>query len=171
MPLAVVAFIAALAAANAGIITPSAKILQGPSSKTTLVGPEGSVISSVAPGGQVITEELPGVVAHAAPVVAAAPLVAAAPAVVAYSTYTAPVPVAHAAPATYGTSDVVVAGPSGIIATGKSIAAPAVVAPQSLPVAPVAQVVVPSGYGLEGEYVHDTAESLYDDGSYKPYAY
>ncbi|KAF7267680.1 hypothetical protein GWI33_019168 [Rhynchophorus ferrugineus] len=108
----VVAFFACLAACNAGLLVgPSAKVLQGPSSKTTLVGPEGSVISAHAPGGQIVHEEHPGFVAHAAPVVA----------------YVAPA-VAHAAPSAHSSvvahssayehEHVVVAGPSGSISTG-----------------------------------------------------
>ncbi|KAF7267678.1 hypothetical protein GWI33_019166 [Rhynchophorus ferrugineus] len=93
----VAALFACLAVCNAGLLVgPSAKVLQGPSSKTTLVGPEGSVISAHAPGGQVVHEEHPGVVAHVAPVVAhAAPTVAYAAPVIAHA---APV-VAHATPA------------------------------------------------------------------------
>ncbi|XP_023309968.1 cuticle protein 16.5-like [Anoplophora glabripennis] len=125
---AIVAFLATLAAAHAGLIAPAAQILQGPSSRTTLVGPEGSVISSVAPGGQVITGSLPGAVAYSAPVVAAAPVVStyAAPAVVA-----SPVVSAYSAPVVAGGlvgEQTVVAGPSGTIATGKTLAAPAVAA-------------------------------------------
>ncbi|KAG5879413.1 hypothetical protein JTB14_027236 [Gonioctena quinquepunctata] len=61
--LAIVAFFAALAATNAGLLAPSARIIQGPSSRTTIAGPDGSVIDSVAPGGRIITEEHPAVVA------------------------------------------------------------------------------------------------------------
>ncbi|CAH1163526.1 unnamed protein product [Phaedon cochleariae] len=97
--LAIVAFFATLAATNAGII-------QGPSSRSVVAGPDGSVISSAAPGGQIITEEHPGVVAHAAPVVAySSPVVSAysGPVVSAYSApvvsaYSAPVVSAYASP-------------------------------------------------------------------------
>ncbi|KAG5879411.1 hypothetical protein JTB14_027234 [Gonioctena quinquepunctata] len=41
---AIVAFFAALAATNAGILAPSARIIQGPSTRTTIAGPDGSVI-------------------------------------------------------------------------------------------------------------------------------
>ncbi|KAJ8963223.1 hypothetical protein NQ318_018689 [Aromia moschata] len=117
---AVVAFFAAIAAASAGLLAPAASVLQGPSSRTTLVGPEGSVISSVAPGGQVITDSAPGVVAYSAPAIAAAPLV---------SAYSAPVVSSYAAPLVTGGvigARSVIAGPSGTIATGSSLAAPAV---------------------------------------------
>ncbi|KAJ8943394.1 hypothetical protein NQ314_009763, partial [Rhamnusium bicolor] len=101
---AIIAFFVVLAVANASVLH-GASVLQGPSSRTTLVGPEGSVISSVSPGGQVITEEHPGVVAHAAPVAYAsyaAPAVSAyaAPLRVAHSAYAAPSLVAHSAYAT-----------------------------------------------------------------------
>ncbi|XP_018563075.1 uncharacterized protein LOC108904860 [Anoplophora glabripennis] len=111
---AVVALLVTFAVANAGILAPAAGILQGPSSRTTLVGPEGSVISSVAPGGQVITESLPGAVAYSAPVVVASPVV---------SAYSAPV----IAGGLVG-EQTVVAGPSGTVATGRTLAAPAVAA-------------------------------------------
>ncbi|KAH1014960.1 larval cuticle protein F1 [Dendroctonus ponderosae] len=62
------AFFACLAAANAGYYSPSAEIIQGPSSKTTLIGPEGSIISAYAPGGKILHEEHPGYVAETAPV-------------------------------------------------------------------------------------------------------
>ncbi|KAG5879404.1 hypothetical protein JTB14_027227 [Gonioctena quinquepunctata] len=158
--LAIVAFFAALAATNAGILAPSARIIQGPSSRTTIAGPDGSVIDSVAPGGSIVTDELPGVVAHTAPVVSAyaahalpahtayagpvlsaysAPVVSAysAPVVSAYSApavsaYSAPLWSAYAAPSVVANGvvaqnsvDTVVAGPSGTIATSKTVAAPA----------------------------------------------
>lgn len=31
--------------------------------------------------------------------------------------------------------------------------------------------VIPPGSGLEGQYIPDYTEKLYDDGSYKPYLY
>ncbi|RZC42542.1 hypothetical protein BDFB_010601 [Asbolus verrucosus] len=93
----VIALFAVLACARADVVS-SARILQGPSSRTTVVGPDGSAISSVSPGGSIVTEQHSGVVAHAAPVVAAAPVVHAAyaaPAVVARHAYVAPVAYAH----------------------------------------------------------------------------
>lgn len=32
-------------------------------------------------------------------------------------------------------------------------------------------VPVPAGHGLEGQYIHDFSERLYDDGTYKPQVY
>ncbi|XP_023025867.2 uncharacterized protein [Leptinotarsa decemlineata] len=143
--LAIVAFFAALAATSASVIAPSARIIQGPSARATVAGPDGSVISSVAPGGQIIAEDHAGYVAQAAPVVAA-PVVSAyaahgayaLPAYSAYSTpvvsaYSAPLVSAYAAPSVVASGvvahrsvDTVVAGPSGTIATSKTVAAPAV---------------------------------------------
>ncbi|KAF7267676.1 hypothetical protein GWI33_019164 [Rhynchophorus ferrugineus] len=170
-----VAFFTCLAVSNAGWLAgPSAKILQGPSSKTTLVGPEGSVIAAHAPGGQIIHEEQPGFVAHAAPIVAPAPVVSyAAPAVAAAAPSTV---VAHSS--AYQKESVLVAGPSGTIATGGSPVV-AHATPVVASVAPIAPAVGAFGYaahdidnnGHEGQYVHDYTETLYDDGSYKPHAY
>lgn len=141
-----ITFLVALSAASAGVIAPSAVVVQGPSRKTTLVGPEGSVISAVAPGGQVITEEHPGVVAHAAPV-HAAPIVAA-------PIYSAPV---HAAP--------VFAAPV------HAAHAHAALAPQVI-AAVIVDPIAPGHHGVAGgQYVHDHSEALYDDGSYKPHVY
>ncbi|XP_066254530.1 cuticle protein 16.5-like [Euwallacea similis] len=165
-----VAFFAVLAVASASVaaVLPSTKIIQGPSSRSTVVGPDGSAISSIAPGGQIISEESVGVVAETAPVVAAAPALAysaplvaahaapavaysapvvaahtayAAPVVAAHTAYSAPVVSAYSAPvvstysaplvsgvATHSTVDTVVAGPSGTIATGRTVASPVVAA-------------------------------------------
>ncbi|XP_050294696.1 cuticle protein 16.5-like isoform X2 [Anthonomus grandis grandis] len=155
------ALFAFLAVANAGVlVAPSAKIIQGPSTRTTVVGPDGSAISSVAPAGQIVQEESVGVVAQTAPVVAAsapalaysAPLVAHSAPAVAYSApalaysaplaYAAPAHVAYSAPLVsaysapvvssgvvgHSTVDTVISGPSGTIATGKTVAAAPVVA-------------------------------------------
>ncbi|CAG9837950.1 unnamed protein product [Diabrotica balteata] len=120
--LVIVAIFSCLALANAGTI------VQGPSAKSTVVGADGSVISAVAPGGQIIAEEHPGVVAHSAPLVAAYshPVVAAhaSPIVAAYSAplvnphaasvvsvHSAPIVAAHAAPVVSAYSHPVVAAP------------------------------------------------------------
>ncbi|CAG9820854.1 unnamed protein product [Phaedon cochleariae] len=160
----VVIALACLAVANAGPFLPSTKILQGPSSRTTLVGPDGSVISAAALGGQVITEEHPGQVGYAGPVVAAPALSYHSVPVVAHSS---PI-VAHASPvvAHSAHTDAVIAGPSGTIATGRSFVAGPVVAPWT---AQPGHLIVPGS--LEGQYVHDYTENLYDDGSYKPHLY
>lgn len=159
-------FVVALSAASAHVIAPSAAVIQGPSRKTTLVGPEGSVISAVAPGGQIITEEHPGVVAHAAPThghIVAAPIHAApayaAPAFAAPA-YAAPV---HAAPvhAVHAVAPQVIAA----VLVDDAPAFPAVAGHYAGPLAYGA-----GAHGVaEGQYVHDHSEALYDDGSYKPH--
>ncbi|XP_018563031.1 uncharacterized protein LOC108904825 isoform X2 [Anoplophora glabripennis] len=155
-------FVVALSAASAGVIAPSAAIIQGPSRKTTLVGPEGSVISAVAPGGQIITEEHPGVVAHAVP--SHGPIVAAP--VHAAPVYAAPV---HAAP--FAASPV-----HGVHAVAPQVIAAVIVDDVAAFPAGAAHHgasflhAIPAAHGVaEGQYVHDHAEALYDDGSYKPH--
>ncbi|CAH0552033.1 unnamed protein product [Brassicogethes aeneus] len=151
--IAVVALFAALASTQAGLIVgPSAHILQGPSSRSTIVGPDGSSISSVAPGGQIITEEHAGVVAHSAPVLAHSAVVAHSAPVVAHSAqfvahsapivahsapvwahsaqvlaHSAPVVAAHHGLVAHGADSTVISGPSGVISTN-SLGHPSVVA-------------------------------------------
>ncbi|KAG5879400.1 hypothetical protein JTB14_027223 [Gonioctena quinquepunctata] len=50
----ILAVILIIALANAGILP---NVIHGPSSRTTLVGPDGSIITSFQPGGQVIAED------------------------------------------------------------------------------------------------------------------
>lgn len=127
-----VALFAVLAVASASVVVaPSAKIIQGPSTRTTVVGPDGSAISSVAPGGQIVQEESVGVVAETAPVVAAPAVAYSAPLVSAYAAPVVAAPLAYSAPilagvAAQSTVDTVVAGPSGTIATGRTVASPLV---------------------------------------------
>lgn len=152
-----------MASASASVIaTPSAEIIQGPSSRSTIVGPDGSSISSVSPGGTVIAEKQYGIVAGANPILAPAPVIAArgvplaysAPYVTSYSAlasplaysaplayashaYDAPAVAAYASPAVYAyaapiaartSADTVISGPSGTIATSKSVDSPLVAA-------------------------------------------
>lgn len=126
--------------ANAGVVLPSASVLQGPGSRTTLVGPEGNIISSAAPGGAVVTASGTGVVAHYAPlayssysepVAYSAPYGFAAPigysAPVSYSaTYGYSAPIAYSVPVApvvgaHGTVNTVVSGPSGTVAASRSL--------------------------------------------------
>lgn len=51
---------------------------------------------------------------------------------------------------------------AGLIATGYS--APSLLAAPFLG----ATIAVPAGSGLEGQYINDNTEKLYDDGSYRP---
>lgn len=60
----------ALAVAKAGVL-PAPKVLEGPSSKTTIVGPDGSKITAFAPGGKILLEENAGPVLQEAPEVVA----------------------------------------------------------------------------------------------------
>lgn len=63
-------FLLALAVASASVL-PSPKVLEGPSSKTTIIGPDGSKISAFAPGGKILLEENAGPVLQGAPEVVA----------------------------------------------------------------------------------------------------
>lgn len=157
-----------MAAVNGGIIAHDhGAILQGPSTKTTLYGPDGSHISGHAPGGQVVHSVDVGyaahtghVVAHAEPAVVAhvAPVVHHAPALVAHVAHVAPVvhhvPVAHSS----------VSRVDHIHSTPIVAHAPVVVAVGDHGLGHHDL----SGSGHEGQYVHDYTETLYDDGSYKP---
>lgn len=58
-------FLLALATVNSGVV-PAPKVLEGPSSKTTIVGPDGSKISAFAPGGKILLEENAGPVLQGA---------------------------------------------------------------------------------------------------------
>ncbi|CAH2014747.1 unnamed protein product [Acanthoscelides obtectus] len=113
--LSFITFLAAVACACA-----SSHILQGPSSRSTVIGPDGSLISSYTPGAQVIADHAP-----AATLLAAAPLAYSAHPL-AYSAhhlayaahhlpYAAPLAYAAAAPVYGRSSHTVVAGPSGTI--------------------------------------------------------
>lgn len=184
-----VAAFAFFACTSASILLPaSSKIIQGPSSKTTAVGSDGSVVDSVKASAKIISSETPALVSQPVPITPllppyGAPLVTrtavhapvlpayaspyysafSAPAVAAYSPYQAPVvsaypapivsahsapidsaysaPIlsAHSAPSVSAYSapvvasrftqkNTVIAGPSGHIATSKTVAGPAVVA-------------------------------------------
>jgi hypothetical protein len=71
LQISIILLLSLVAVARAGVVAvPSVEVLQGPSSKTTIVGPDGSAISSVAPGGTVVTDGQ--AVVPAAPVVLAA---------------------------------------------------------------------------------------------------
>lgn len=76
-----------MAAASAQYSTGA--IIQGPSSRSTIVGPDGSAISSFAPGGQIATEAHTGFVGRTiAPIAPIAPI--AAPALYSHAAYAAP---------------------------------------------------------------------------------
>ncbi|CAG9766210.1 unnamed protein product [Ceutorhynchus assimilis] len=71
-------FISCLALAQAGLIlVPSAKFLEGPSTRTKVIGPDGSIIDAYAPGGKILLEDnQAGPLLQAAPVVLAQPAIA-----------------------------------------------------------------------------------------------
>lgn len=155
-------FALVLAVANAGVITQSiieplvqGTALQGPSTRTTVVGPDGSHIEAVAPGGRVETAVDVGLAAHTAP---AAYVAHAAPAVVA-ARYASPYLAAPyaAVPTVHG----VVSSAYGL--------APSVYSHNLIasPLTASGYPLLAAGSGLEGQYIPDYTEKLYDDGSYK----
>ncbi|KAF2894369.1 hypothetical protein ILUMI_11804 [Ignelater luminosus] len=160
--LTVVVLCAALAAANAGLfggayVAPVGgdAVIQGPSASASVHGPDGSVIAANQPGGAVVASARSGAViaAHHAPVVAHGPVVAAAAPAVVAARYAAPAVVAHhGAPAVVAHHAAVVGAPvvarAGILAGYHGYPAFA------------------AGSGLEGQYVHDFTENLYDNGQY-----
>nr|CAH7741851.1 unnamed protein product [Callosobruchus chinensis] len=111
-------FFFVLSVAVAGCVGSS--IIQGPSSRSTVIGPDGSSITSFAPGGQVVTDHGPAALL-AAPLTYAAPL-----AYTHHLAYSAPLayaaaPLAYAAAPLVGrSSHTVVAGPSGTISHAAS---------------------------------------------------
>lgn len=128
----------AIAVISAAVFASAANILQGPGSRGTIVGPDGSSIVAAVQGGAIVADETPGAAAYAA----------------------APVPVATilAAPAPAAVAPVVAA--PAVVA-----AAPAPVAFAAPVAATEGTTVYPSED--EGQYVPDNLEKLYDDGSYK----
>ncbi|XP_044747257.1 uncharacterized protein LOC123308594 [Coccinella septempunctata] len=129
-----VIFFAALATSCAGWVSPLAlsaiptgHVIQGPSSRSTIVGPDGSSISSAAPGGTIIADNNGAIIAQGAPsaVISSAPRIAVAAPVI--SSYAAIAPVwaqqAVAVPAIgrIAAENTVVAGPSGTIAQSRAI--------------------------------------------------
>lgn len=134
-----IVFAAALAVASAGVLAPlaSSTVVEGPSSSASVVGPDGSAIVSSNPAGRIVASDSVGVAA----VGYSAPLVAA-PAV-------APLVSAYHAP--------VVSGYHGAV-LGRSLVASPLTASGYPLLAP--------GSGLEGQWIPDINEKLYDDGSY-----
>lgn len=132
----------------------AAKILEGPSTRTKVIGPDGSVIDAYAPGGKILLEGDSGPLLQAAPIVLAQPAVAelqptlevknslefvpALPEVSARLETREFVPVTEITDETTGTTET--------IATTVSL-------------------------DSKGAYVPDNNSALYDDGSYRPEHY
>lgn len=117
-------------------------LVQGPSTKTRLLGPDGSEIAADAPGGRILPNQVP---------VVAVPLVET-KTILADSIVAVPAAVL----------------PQPVVAVARSLE-PAVVA---VPIANtvVEEVVtetIVSTDNSEGEYIPDNNEKLFDDGSYK----
>nr|XP_023015954.1 uncharacterized protein LOC111505393 [Leptinotarsa decemlineata] len=101
---------------SCGSIIPTVEVLQGPGSRTTLLGPDGGAVDSAAPGGTVVTNSF------------GTGLVAAGPAIL---------PAGR---------PIVVSGPAGSIATSYTGAGPAIVpAAAAVPVAAVRAISTDEG--------------------------
>ncbi|KAJ8963238.1 hypothetical protein NQ318_018704 [Aromia moschata] len=198
MALKFVVLVVFISMTDAGLI-PAVEVLQGPSSRTTLVGPDGSTLAAAAPGGTVVTGTHPG------GLVAASPLALAArcgdktrtqkQVCEIFNTKYPDLRISQSTRVILGMEkfdveleqssfssvlndllfqnnfqifllcssgpDIVVAGPSGTIATSHTLAGPAII--------PVAANTLLLGDidSADGAYVPDNTEKLYDDGSYK----
>lgn len=137
-------------------------IVQGPSARATIQGPDGSVIAADQPGGAIAATArsggivaagvAPAVVAHSAPILAAspgliarvaAPAAIAGPALVSARLATAPIVAGH-----HGLVGAPLIARSGLLTNG------------------LGYPLLAPGSGLEGQYLHDYTENLYDNGQY-----
>ncbi|KAL3287500.1 hypothetical protein HHI36_001970 [Cryptolaemus montrouzieri] len=135
-------------AAHASLI-PTVEVLQGPGSKTTLLGPDGSALNAAAPGGTVVTG-------------GAAGLVPAGPAVLGIGA-----PIAVRGPAGAIITSHSLAGPAvvpAIAAGGGIVTAPGI--SRGIAVGAVLGG-DPDDNGHEGAYLGDVSDGLHDDGSYR----
>lgn len=135
----------------------AAKILEGPSTRTKVIGPDGSVIDAYAPGGKILLEGDSGPLLQAAPVVLAQPAIAElqptlevknsieiVPVLSEVSEKAAKLEAREFVPVTEITDET----------TGTTETLPTTVSLDS-----------------EGAYVPDNNSALYDDGSYRPEHY
>ncbi|XP_060524898.1 uncharacterized protein LOC132701185 [Cylas formicarius] len=73
----VASFLLVATVANAGVLhLQPAGILEGPSTKTKVVGPDGSIIDAYAPGGRIVLDGHAGPLAQPEPLVYASPAIA-----------------------------------------------------------------------------------------------
>ncbi|KAF7267685.1 hypothetical protein GWI33_019173 [Rhynchophorus ferrugineus] len=181
----IIAFASCLIAVNAGLIPlESAKYLEGPSTKTKIVGPDGSVIDAYAPGGRILLEGNAGPVLQAAPVVYAQPGVAG----FEYEQLVVPesasnavevaVPVATTKLSAEGEETVFLhPGTEPRVETRESVPVKEEVeeieqtTSYTTELPATTEEVQTSTPDLSGTYVPDNLEKLYDDGSYRPEHY
>lgn len=162
--------------ASAGLVPLlNANILQGPSTRTKVIGPDGSIIDAYAPGGKILLD------GNAGPLLQTAPVVLAQPALDAYV-----LPQSNSVEvAAQEIPDVV----ARISEDGEKVllhpgTVPRVETRESVPiteetdetVAPTTELAPTTQYytsvaDLSGTYVPDKLEKLYDDGSYRPEHY
>ncbi|XP_044747256.1 collagen alpha-2(I) chain-like [Coccinella septempunctata] len=136
------AFSCCLVASQSSLI-PTVEVLQGPSSKTTLLGPDGSALNAAAPGGTVVTG-------------GAAGLVPAGPAVLGVGA-----PIAVRGPAGAIITSHSLAGPAVVPAVA---AGAPIVGARGIAIGALGD---PDDNGHEGAYLGDISEAWHDDGSYR----
>lgn len=104
------------------MIIPSTKIFEGNNFKISVRGNFGRVVDTISPSGRIFTAETPDILAEATPFVSTYSAPVTYPATPALSAYLAPVssrPISQ--------EDTFVEGPSGQIATSKTVAGPALI--------------------------------------------
>ncbi|KAK9872422.1 hypothetical protein WA026_017880 [Henosepilachna vigintioctopunctata] len=135
-------------AASCASVIPTVEVLQGPSSKTTLLGPDGSALNAAAPGGTVVTRGGAG-------------LVPAGPALLGVGA-----PIAVRGPAGAIITSYSGAGPAvvpAVVAGGGIVAAPAVHGGVA-----VGGIIGgdPDDNGYQGAYLGDNSGAWHDGGAY-----
>ncbi|XP_066253645.1 uncharacterized protein [Euwallacea similis] len=159
--------ISCLALANAY----PAKVLQGPSSKTKLIGPDGSVIDTYIPGGKVVLEGNVGPLLQSAPVVLAqaampeVPTVALQEPILAHATKT--LDEASNVPKAINAQSLLL---NQIVEDRNSMKISEETSDTTEPISTTEGIEYVST-DSSGVYVPDNAEQQYDDGSYRPEHY
>lgn len=127
----------------------SAIVVQGPSSSSIIRGPDGRILAGI-PTAPLGAGAIPGIQGFSSPppfisAQVATPFVGGAPFIGGAG---APFIGGAGVPFIYGAGAPIIGGASSLL-----------LAPQG------------SGLGLEGQYIPDNTERLYDDGSFKPWVY
>lgn len=138
----VLAFFFVFVATKASLI-PTVEVLQGPSSRTTVIGPDGSAVNAAAPGGQVVTGGAAGLVPTGPAILGVVP------------------PIAVRGPAGAILTSHSLAGPAVVPAVAAGI--PAVAAGRIA----VGVANDPDDNGHQGAYLGDISEAGHDDGSWR----
>ncbi|XP_050294700.1 uncharacterized protein LOC126734908 [Anthonomus grandis grandis] len=145
-------FFTYLAVANAGLI-PTAQYLEGPSTRTKVIGPDGSIIDAYAPGGKILLEEGAG----------------AAPAVPEHSNWLLHETSELLEPNSVDSKVLLHPGIAPRAETRESV--PITEETDESTTESMSTTTEYPTEDLSGTYVPDTFEELFDDGSYRPEHY